>query len=46
MMKTDQQILEMIEEEHDRSRYLRYGFERDVYANLLFKQGHQWIVWI
>ena len=43
--QSDDKILELIEEEHDRSRYLRYGFERDVYANLLFKQGHQWIVW-
>jgi len=33
MKQTDQKILELIEEEHDRSRYLRYGFERDVYAN-------------
>ena len=32
--KSDQDILELIEEEHDRSRYLRYGFERDVYANV------------
>lgn len=44
-MPSDQKILEIVEEEHDRSRYLRYGFERDVYASLLFKQGHQWIVW-
>lgn len=42
---TDQELIAEIQDELKRSRYLRFAFERDWYGNLLFKQGHQWIVW-
>lgn len=44
-MPKDSELLTEIEEEATRTRYLRYGHEREWYRNLLFKQGHQWIVW-
>jgi len=43
--KSDKGIIQMADDHHDRTRYMRYGFERDWYANLLYRQGHQWIVW-
>lgn len=42
---TDAELVSEIQEDLSRSRYLRFAFERDWYGNLLFKQGHQWIVW-
>lgn len=42
---TDAELISEIQSELSRSRYLRFAFERDWYGNLLFKQGHQWIVW-
>lgn len=42
---TDDELVAEIQGELTRSRYLRFAFERDWYGNLLFKQGHHWIVW-
>lgn len=44
-MPSDAQILDRVREIKRKSQYLRYGFERDIFRNLLFKQGHQWVVW-
>lgn len=44
-MPTDQQIISTIQQEARDFHYLRHGFERDWYRNLLYRQGHQWIVW-
>ena len=41
----DKKILEMIDKAENESKFLRYGHEKDWFRNLLFKQGHQWIVW-
>jgi hypothetical protein len=45
MGKDDKGILEVIDKSERESKFLRYGHERDWYRNLLFKQGHHWIVW-
>lgn len=45
MAKNDQALIAEIQEFVTQQQYLRYGFERDAYRNLLFKQGLQWIVW-
>jgi len=42
---TDEELVSEVQQELNRSRYLRFAFERDWYGNLLFRQGHQWIVW-
>lgn len=42
---TDAELVAEVQQELSRSRYLRFAFERDWYGNLLFKQGHQWVVW-
>jgi len=42
---TDAELVSEVQQELNRSKHLRFAFERDWYGNLLFKQGHQWIVW-
>jgi len=42
---TDKELISEIQDELKRARYLRFAFERDWYGNLLFRQGHQWVVW-
>lgn len=42
---TDAELVSEIQQELTRSKHLRFAFERDWYGNLLFKQGHHWIVW-
>lgn len=44
-MPTDEQLKEHIKECERNYHHLRYGHERDWFRNLLYRQGHQWIVW-
>lgn len=41
----DQELVSHVQGELTRAKHLRFSFERDWYGNLLYKQGHQWIVW-
>ena len=41
----DQDILDRINKAEESYRLQRFGYERDWYRNLLYKQGMQWIVW-
>jgi len=41
----DEQLITKIDKAESNYRHLRSGFEREWYRNLLYKQGHQWIVW-
>ncbi len=43
--KSDQDLIAHIQQCEKEYHYLRYGHERDWYRNLLYRQGHQWIVW-
>lgn len=41
----DEALITKIRKSEGYYRHLRHGFEREWYRNLLYKQGHQWIVW-
>lgn len=44
-MPTDAKLIEHIQQAERDYHALRYGHERDWFRNLLYRQGHQWIVW-